>query len=161
MVKTRAHSKLLIAECIQQDLAVAGIKVNIDTEEWNVFLQDRKDGKFDVAREGWVADYDDPVNMLEIFSSKSGNNDVQLGKGNSTAAPNWKHYDELINKIYSSTDNAERAKLLHEAEKELMATYAAVPIYFDNDIYMQKSNVTGVYSTVFGNKYFMYAKKTK
>lgn len=160
MINTNTgHQK--VAECIQQDLAVAGIKVNIDTEEWNVFIQDRKDGKFTVAREGWVADYDDPINMLEIFSTKSGNNDVQLGKGNSTAAPNWKHYDELINKIYSSTDNAERAKLLHEAEKELMATYAAVPIYFYNDIYMQKSNVTGVYSTVFGNKYFMYAKKTK
>ena len=41
-----------------------------------------------------------------------------------------------------------------------MDTYAVIPIYFYNDVYMQKSNVSGVYSTAFGNKYFMYADKS-
>ncbi|MCR4685473.1 MAG: peptide ABC transporter substrate-binding protein, partial [Lachnospiraceae bacterium] len=70
-----------IAESIQQDFAALGINIEIKTEDWNVFLEDRKNGNFTVAREGWVADYNDPINMLEIFASASGNNDAQLGKG--------------------------------------------------------------------------------
>ena len=132
----------------------------IETEDWNVFLDERKQGNFTFAREGWVADYDDPINMLEIFSSASGNNDPQLGKTDSAAAPDWSGYDELIQKIYAETDTAARAELLHQAEDMLMDTYAVIPIYFYNDVYMQKSNVSGVYSTAFGNKYFMYADKS-
>ncbi len=60
-----SHQK--IAEAIQQDLAVIGIDMKISSEDWNVFLEDRKQGKYDVAREGWLLDYDDPINMLEIF----------------------------------------------------------------------------------------------
>ncbi len=69
-----------IAQCIQQDFAVVGIEMNITREDWQTFLNDRKNGNFDVARQGWLADYDDPVNMIEMFLSNSGNNDSQLGK---------------------------------------------------------------------------------
>ena len=69
-----------IAESIQQDLAVAGIDVQIQQQDWNVFLENRKDGNFTLAREGWIADFNDPINMLELFTSESGNNDMQLGK---------------------------------------------------------------------------------
>lgn len=148
-----------VAEAIQQDLAVVGIEVSIKTEDWNVFLEDRKNGNFGVAREGWIADYNDPINMLEIFTSDSGNNDMQLGKGSSSAAPAWSEYDELISEIRTTTDFAGRVDLMHQAEDMLMDTWAVVPIYYYNDIYMQKSNVTGTYATVFGMKYFMYATK--
>lgn len=152
-----AHQK--IAEAIQQDLSVIGIETKISAEDWNVFLQDRKQGKFDVAREGWVADYNDPINMLEIFTSDSGNNDCQLGKGDSAAAPNWDKYDELIKSIRTESDLAKRADMMHEAEDMLMETYATVPIYYYNDIYMQKTNVDGVYVNLFQMKYFMYTTK--
>jgi peptide/nickel transport system substrate-binding protein/oligopeptide transport system substrate-binding protein len=152
-----AHQK--IAESIQQDLAVVGIEVSIQTEEWNSFLKDRKSGNFGVAREGWVADYNDPINMLEIFTSDSGNNDMQLGKGTSSAAPDWDEYDALISAIRTESDFEKRVDMMHEAEDMLMETWAVVPIYYYNDIYMQKSNVTGIYATVFGMKYFMYAEK--
>ena len=68
-----------VAEAIQQDLAVIGITMNISSEEWNVFLDDRKAGNFDFAREGWLADFNDPINMLEMFTTDSGNNDPQFG----------------------------------------------------------------------------------
>ena len=142
-------------------MSVLGIEVSIKTEDWNVFLDDRKNGNFGVAREGWLADYNDPINMLEIFTSDSGNNDMQLGKNPSTAAPqNWAEYDALIDEIRTSTDFAARVDLMHEAEDMLMDTGAVVPLYFYNDIYMQKSNVTGAYATIYGMKYFMYATKT-
>ena len=69
-----------IAQSIQQDLAVVGINMEIKSEEWNVFLNDRKNGQFDFAREGWLADYNDPINMLEMWLTDSGNNDAQFGR---------------------------------------------------------------------------------
>ena len=69
-----------VAQAIQQDFAQIGITMDISVEDWQTFLNDRKSGNFDVAREGWLADYDDPINMLEMFTSDSGNNDMQLGK---------------------------------------------------------------------------------
>ena len=69
-----------IGEAIQQDLAAIGINLTVETREWSVFLNERKEGKFDFAREGWLADYNDPINMLEMWESTSGNNDMQFGK---------------------------------------------------------------------------------
>ena len=70
-----------VAESIQADLSILGIEVTIKQEDWNVFLADRKSGNYSgMCREGWLADYNDPINMLEIFTSDSGNNDMQLGK---------------------------------------------------------------------------------
>lgn len=75
-----ATSHVAIAECIQQDLAMVGINMTIRTCDWNVFLNDRKSGNYDVARNGWVADFNDPINMLEMWETTSGNNDCQFGR---------------------------------------------------------------------------------
>ena len=147
-----------IAQQIQQDLAAVGITMDIQQEDWQTFLNDRKEGNFDVAREGWLADYDDPINMIEMFTTDSGNNDMQLGKDPTASAPqNWADYDSLVDEIRKDTDLVDREAKLHKAEDMLMATGAVVPIYYYNDLYMQKANVDGIYSTVFGTKYFMYA----
>ncbi len=69
-----------VAECLQQDFAMIGINMTIRTCDWNVFLNDRKNGNYDIARNGWVADFNDPINMLEMWETNSGNNDVQLGR---------------------------------------------------------------------------------
>ena len=165
---TSAHQK--IGEAIQQDLAVVGIQVDVKSEDWNVFLDDRKAGNFDVAREGWLADFDDPINMLEMWTTDSGNNDCQYGRGpgglgDTSAAPSyapqdWSTYDELIASIKAQTDMAERSKMLHQAEDMVMENYAIVPLYYYNDLYMQKSNVDGIYCNVYGFKYFQHATKT-
>lgn len=68
------------AESMQADFAEIGIVINIVEVEWNTFLQERKNGNFDIAREGWLADFDDPINMLEMFTTASGNNDCQYGR---------------------------------------------------------------------------------
>ena len=69
-----------IAETIMQDLAELGIELTIQQQEWNVFLEERKAGNFDFAREGWIADFNDPINMLEMWTTVSGNNDCQFGR---------------------------------------------------------------------------------
>lgn len=149
-----------IAEAIQQDLSVVGIDMTIKVEDWNVFLEDRKSGNYNgIAREGWIADYNDPINMLEIWTTDSGNNDMQFGKGDSAAAPAWDEYDALISEIRRTTDFEARIDLMHQAEDMLMDTWAIIPIYYYNDIYMQKPNVDGIYCTLMGMKYFMYSTK--
>ncbi|MBQ5992300.1 MAG: peptide ABC transporter substrate-binding protein [Clostridia bacterium] len=75
---TSGHIK--IAESIQQDLAEIGIELSIQQQDWNVFLEERKAGNFDFAREGWIADFNDPINMLEMWTTVSGNNDCQFGR---------------------------------------------------------------------------------
>ena len=69
-----------VAQIMQQDFAEIGINMTIDKREWNVFLDERKQGNFDFAREGWLADFNDPINMLEMWTTESGNNDCQFGR---------------------------------------------------------------------------------
>jgi len=76
----QSSGHIAIAESIQQDLAAVGIKLTIQVQDWNVFLQERKQGNFDFAREGWIADFNDPINMLEMWTTVSGNNDCQFGR---------------------------------------------------------------------------------
>ncbi len=75
-----ATSHVAIAEALQQDFAYIGINMTIKTVDWNVFLNERKEGNYDVAREGWIADFNDPINMLEMWTTESGNNDCQFGR---------------------------------------------------------------------------------
>ncbi|MBO4537312.1 MAG: hypothetical protein J5694_00395, partial [Erysipelotrichaceae bacterium] len=69
-----------IAECIQQDLAEVGISMTIRSLDGAVFLDERKAGNYDIARNGWIADFNDPINMLEMWTTTSGNNDAQFGR---------------------------------------------------------------------------------
>lgn len=75
-----SEGNVKIGEAIQQDLAAIGVNVTVETREWSVFLNERKEGKFDFCREGWLADYNDPINMLEMWETTSGNNDMQFGR---------------------------------------------------------------------------------
>ncbi|MDO4582198.1 MAG: ABC transporter substrate-binding protein [Bacillota bacterium] len=76
--ETSGH--IAIAECMQQDFAAIGIDMSIKSIDWDVFLQERKAGNFGIARNGWIADFNDPINMLEMWTTDSGNNDAQFGK---------------------------------------------------------------------------------
>lgn len=69
-----------IAEALQQDFGFIGINMTIKTVDWNVFLNERKAGNYDIARNGWLADFNDPINMLEMWTTESGNNDCQFGR---------------------------------------------------------------------------------
>ena len=70
-----SEGNVKIGEAIQQDFAMIGINVTVETREWSVFLNERKDGQFDFAREGWLADYNDPISFLDMWLTGGGNND--------------------------------------------------------------------------------------
>lgn len=68
------------AACLQQDFAELGIELRIETADWNVFIEEYQNGDFCMASSAWEADFNDAINMLEMWCSDSLNNDVQLGK---------------------------------------------------------------------------------
>ena len=165
-----------IAENIKDTLAKYGINVNLENQDWSTFLQTRKEGNYDVARNGWVADYDDPSSYLTMWTTVSGNNDCQFGRNahkdaaiysadlnnNGKIDDNEKNltwaqsYDALMANAAKETDPAKRFQILHAAEDVLMSTGAICPIYYYTDIYMLKSNVSGFFSSPLGYKFFMY-----
>lgn len=71
---------IAIAEALQQDFSVIGVNMTINSIDWAVFLNERKEGNYDIARNGWLADFSDPINMLEMWTTESGNNDCQFGR---------------------------------------------------------------------------------
>lgn len=163
-----------IGEYLQQAVAVAGITMNLENQEWNTFLNTRKNGDYFVARNGWLADYNDPICFLDMWTTESGNNDVQFGKGahaelamysmdltafggekveNGTWAQT---YDVLIKMIKSTTDAEDRYALMHIAEDMLMSTGCIVPLYYYTDLYMIDDSVNGFFSNPLGYKYMMY-----
>ena len=74
-----------------------------------------------------------------------------------SAEADWSAYDALVDSIKAENDPAAREALMHEAEAMLMDTGAVVPITYYTDPYMMKAGVEGVYDTIEGFKYFMYA----
>lgn len=164
-----------IAENIQGIYSSLGCNMSLENQEWNTFLDTRKNGDYTIARNGWLADYNDPISFLDMWTTGSGNNDVQFGKGDhaNIAAYSidctdvgvdlkvengtWAQtYDELISRIKSCTDENTRYALMHKAEDMLMETGCLTPIYFYTDTYMISSNVSGFFSNPLGYKYFMY-----
>ena len=169
-----------IGEYLQYAFSMVGINMTLTNQEWNTFLNTRKNGDYYVARNGWLADYNDPICFLDMWTTGSGNNDVQFGKGahaglamysmdltpygydikveNGTWAET---YDVLITEIKACTDNATRFALMHIAEDMLMATGCITPLYFYTDIYMIDDSVEGFFSNPLGYKYFMYTTIVK
>ena len=64
-----------VAEYLQSAWKDLGITMDIKIVEWSTFTPTRRAGDFEICRGGWVYDYDDPSNMLNLLASTSGNND--------------------------------------------------------------------------------------
>ena len=82
---------------------------------------------------------------------------VAIAMADEGSEPDWTAYNELIAEVKSETDFAAREAKMHEAEDILMSTGAILPIYYYNDLYMQKPTVDGIYANLFGFKFFQYA----
>ena len=138
----------VVAEYLQQAWAAIGIDLKVNIVEWASFTPMRRNGEFDVARNGWVGDYTDPSNILELFCTTNGNND-----GKYTNAD----FDAAIEDSRVTTDATTRSADLHKAEDTLMNDAGCIPIAYYNDFWLQSSKITGSWHSANGYWYFMYA----
>ena len=127
-----------------------GVTVTLQNQDWNTFIQARQNGNYQIARDGWIGDFNDPITFLDLFLAKSGNNDP---KYNNPA------YDKIIDQVRNTSDQTERMKLLHQAEDMLFNDSAIAPIYFYVQAYI--SNLEGWYSSPMGYLFFDHAKIVK
>ena len=135
-----------VAEYVQQAWGDLGITVNIDKVEWASFLPLRRAGDYDVSRNGWSMDYNDPSNMLELFTTNNGNNDGKY------ANP---EFDQVIedSRVADKTTHFEK---LHEAEDILMNDAACIPVAYYNDFWLQSPSLKGTWHSPYGYWYLQY-----
>ncbi len=138
----------VVAEYLQQAWAELGIDLQVEIVEWASFTPMRRNGDYDASRNGWVGDYSDPSNMLDLLYSTNGNND---GKFNNA------EYDAAMDVSRTTLDAAERSAALHEAEDILMDQVACIPVAYYNDFWLQSDKITGSWHSPYGYWYFMYA----
>lgn len=137
-----------LAEYLQQVYKKElGIEMKIDTVDWSSFTPQRRAGNYEMARNGWVMDYNDASNIIELFYSSNGNND---GKYNSKA------FDAAMDKS-KVADSKAHFEALHEAEKIMSEDYACIPVAYYNDFWLQSPTLKGIWHSPYGYWYFQYA----
>lgn len=112
-----------------------GVEVELNNEEWNVYLDSLGEGDYQMGRIGWIADFNDAINFLEIFETVGGNNYT-----------NWEdeEYQALIKESRTELDPDKRREILRDAEEVFMDHMPIVPVYFYSNLYAHKDNVKNI-----------------
>ncbi len=126
-------------EFIQRELEKSGLTINVDVMPEAALRSARYNGKVDMFRSSWVADYLDAENYLSIFYSKN-------------FAPNGSNYfhfknktvDSLYNKAFTITDIEQRKHLYTTIDSLAMDNAIMVPLYYDEVVRFTRKNVSGL-----------------
>ena len=112
----------LVAESVQDMWKRnLGIDVALNNKEWKTYLQDVDTLSYEIARAGWIGDFNDPMTFLDMWVTDNGNNDT--GWSN-------EQYDKLIADAQKEVDPKKRAELLQQAEKLLLEQGPVIAIYY-------------------------------
>ena len=141
-----------MAEYLQQAWAELGVNLEVNKVEWSSFTPMRRNGEYDAARNGWVGDYSDPSNMLDLLYSSNGNNDGKFSNS---------EYDAAMDISRTTLDATERSEALHKAEDILMSETGCIPVAYYNDFWLQSDKITGSWHSPYGYWFFMYADITE
>ena len=141
-----------VAEYLQSAWGELGLDMTIDIQEWKTVTADRRAGNFDVARNGWVYDWDDPSNMINLLETGNGNNDGKYSNP---------EFDAAIEAARSTTDLSEHYDELHKAEQIMLDDAGCAPVAYYNDFWLQKTNLKNTWHSPYGYWYFMYGSIEK
>lgn len=143
-----AHQK--IAQAVQdmwkQNL---GVEVTLDNQEWAVYLDKVKAGDYQVGRMGWLGDFNDAINFLELYrDAEGGNNDT-----------GWENpqFQEKLAQSATEADPEKRQQLLKDAEAIFMEEMPVAPIYFYTNNWVQNEKLKDVVVTGLGEIQFKWA----
>ncbi len=129
------HQKIAVA--IQQMWnKELGINVQIQNQEWQVYLNSQDVMDYDIVRRGWIGDYVDPQGFLDLFVTNGGNNHTGFSNP---------RYDEIISREAPATqDRDARYALYHEAEQILMSEMPALPLFVYQSKHLKHPSVKGM-----------------
>ncbi|MCW4360653.1 peptide ABC transporter substrate-binding protein [Bacillus velezensis] len=126
-----------------------GVKVELDNSEWNVYIDKLHSQNYQIARMGWLGDFNDPINFLELFRDKEG--------GNNDTGWEDPEFKKLLNQSQLETDPDKRIEELKKAEKIFIDAMPVAPVYFYTDPWVQDKNLKNVILTGTGEVYFRNA----
>lgn len=113
------HKKVAIAIASMWKQTL-GVEASLENQEWKTFLDNRRNGNYDVTRAGWCGDYNEASTFLSLMQSNNGNND-QFYYSDA--------YDSFMEQAMRATSDAERSDLYRQAEAQLAADMPLAPIY--------------------------------
>ncbi|MDP1505707.1 ABC transporter substrate-binding protein [Bacillus velezensis] len=143
-----AHAK--IAQAVQEMWKKnLGVKVELDNSEWNVYIDKLHSQNYQIGRMGWLGDFNDPINFLELFRDKEG--------GNNDTGWEDPEFKKLLNQSQLETDPDKRIEELKKAEKIFIDAMPVAPVYFYTDPWVQDKNLKNVILTGTGEVYFRNA----
>jgi oligopeptide transport system substrate-binding protein len=114
-----------VAQVLQQEWKQLGVDVELQAMEYEVYVDERRNGKLQLARHQWYADYNDPTTWLMMYADGNSLNDIK-----------WKNieYNKLLTESNGELDVAGREQLLLSAEKILVSDETVVcPLFTNNN----------------------------
>ncbi|MEL0457136.1 ABC transporter substrate-binding protein [Flavobacteriaceae bacterium SZ-1-7] len=130
---------LSFCEFIQRELEKSGLKINVDVMPEATLRAARSNGKVDMFRSSWIADYLDAENYLSIFYSEN-----FAPKGSNYFHYKSDRFDSLYNKAFTITNIEKRKHLYKTMDSLAMDKAIMVPLYYDEVIRFTQKNVTGL-----------------
>jgi oligopeptide transport system substrate-binding protein len=154
LVYNTSESHLKIAVALQQMWKDAlNIDVTLTNQEWKVYLDSVDQMNFQMARRGWMGDYVDPNNFLDLFLCDGGNNNTGF------CDP---RYDELIKqKAPRATSREERYAIFSKAETLLMEQMPILPLYTYTSNHLIHPSVRGIPANLMDYVNFRYVSLQK
>jgi len=127
-----------IAVAVQSMWQKLGLHVTISQQDWAQYLQflgPPPDPSMDAFRLGWIADYVDAMNFLELWQCGSGNNNTNF------CDPG---YDKLVEQARKTADNGQRYGVYKQLEDKLVGKDGAmpiVPIYWYTFVQLERTSI--------------------
>ncbi len=142
-----------IAQAVQKQWeGTLGVQVLLEAVEPKMYYKRLSQKEYQLAAGSWTADYNDPINFLEVFKYKdSGTNNT-----------NWENpkYVELLNQSALCRDSEERKRILGQAEQILMDQMPLIPVFHFALNYLERDGVEGVALSPIGQIDFRWADVT-
>jgi oligopeptide transport system substrate-binding protein len=133
----------LIAQAMQREWKESlGITIELQAVEAKTFYHAITAQEYQLAISSWFADFQDPINFLELFKYKD-------GKCNHTSWQN-EEYIRLLDRSEEEIDGKTRMDLLQQANGLLMKEMPIIPVYQASLCYLKKDKVKGVYVSPLG-----------
>lgn len=129
-----------------------GVEVKLANQEWGTFLESRKAGHFDIARSGWGADINHPINFTyDLIHPNSGNNDGKYSND---------QVKQLLDGSLVAETGEESIQMMADAEKIAIADDMGVlPIYYYTTVTMVKDGFENVFSDYSGHLDWVFGSK--